>query len=328
MSSPPVHFADILAHETPQFTRAVTAVVTADLEELRSCLAAQAELVSERSASPHRSTLLHYVASNGIEDELQLSKESVYQRLRSCKDEERSELRERAIGVARVLLAAGCEVDASCETYGGGPNQTTLNLLVSSGHPAAAGVQVDLVHVLLEAGAAVDGPDDGASPLMTALGFGYHAVVNALVANGARSDNLVTAAAAGRLELVRQYYAAAAPAATVDTGGWFPLANDLDTLAQQALVFASMCGRHEVMSFLIDQGVDPNAIPPGTHMTAGPLHTACVVGQVESVRRLLARGADPLKVERRYGGTPLSWAEHGQNAEVIAIVKQAIEASP
>jgi hypothetical protein len=63
-----------------------------------------------------------------------------------------------AVEVCKLLLQAGTEADAICETYGGGPNQTTMNLLVSSVHLYDAGLQPALVGALLDGGAAVDGP--------------------------------------------------------------------------------------------------------------------------------------------------------------------------
>src|SRR5689334_12527045 len=99
------------------FEAAADAVIAGDLRTLEAALAAEPALVTARSARPHRATLLHYVAANGVEDERQVTPPN-------------------AVRVAEVLLAAGAEVDALAETYGGGPAQTTLNLLVSSCHPA------------------------------------------------------------------------------------------------------------------------------------------------------------------------------------------------
>ena len=48
-----------------------------------------------------------------------------------------------------------------------------MNLLVSSAHPAIAGLQSALVDVLVDFGAAVNGLKDDETPLLTALDFGY-----------------------------------------------------------------------------------------------------------------------------------------------------------
>ena len=120
------------------FDEAVEAIITGNAAALTKLLVAHPDLIKARSRSDHKATLLHYVAANGVEDELQKSPKN-------------------AAEIARILIEAGAEVDALAETYGGGTNQTTLCLLVSSIHPAAAGVQPALVQVLCDAGAAVDG---------------------------------------------------------------------------------------------------------------------------------------------------------------------------
>src|SRR5690242_7897676 len=174
-----------LAAEKPGFARAVRAIVEGDVAALRAELAAAPDLIHARSASPHAATLLHYVAANGIEDALQ--------RPVANADE-----------IARILLAAGAAVDATCQAYDG-RYPTTMSLLVSSDHPAKAGVSAGLVHVLCDAGAAVDGLDGDRLPLSSALLFGRIECFDALIARGARTDNAVFAAAAGRLDWVRRW---------------------------------------------------------------------------------------------------------------------------
>src|SRR5688572_8551388 len=170
-------FDRVLASETPAFARAVTAIVTGDVQALRQTLAADPGLVRARSTSAHHATLLHYMAANGIEDELQ-------RRVPNADE------------VARLLLEAGAEADALCDMYGGRWN-TTMDLLVSSDHPCEAGVTGKVVRLLHAHGAAIEGPRDNGSPLATALAFGIIDGVQAVLACGARTDNPIFAAAAG-----------------------------------------------------------------------------------------------------------------------------------
>ena len=88
---------------------------------------------------------------------------------------------QNAVDVAKELLNAGAGVDALAGMYGS--QCTTMSMLVSSCHPAEAGVQVALVDTLLDYGAAVDerGTGEWTSPLMTALVFGYRSAAEALV---------------------------------------------------------------------------------------------------------------------------------------------------
>ncbi|MCH7676821.1 hypothetical protein IH879_18020 [candidate division KSB1 bacterium] len=62
----------VLASEEAIFAQAVKAVVTADVPGLKELLDQRPDLVTNRARAAHRSTLLHYTAANGIEDELQL----------------------------------------------------------------------------------------------------------------------------------------------------------------------------------------------------------------------------------------------------------------
>src|ERR1700682_3473994 len=79
-------------------------------------------------------------------------------------------------------------------------------MLVSSGHPAKAGLQIALAETLLDFGAALEGAGHGAwaSPLMTALAFGYSETAEALARRGARVDTVAAAAGLGFLDDVRR----------------------------------------------------------------------------------------------------------------------------
>ena len=50
------------------FEAAADAVVSGDITALAKLLSENPALVTERSPREHRSTLLHYVSANGIED--------------------------------------------------------------------------------------------------------------------------------------------------------------------------------------------------------------------------------------------------------------------
>src|SRR5438552_16764780 len=113
------------------FTQAVNAIVTGDEAGLRELLRNDPELVHERAAAAHRATLLHYVAANGTEFELQRSPAN-------------------SPTIARILLEAGAEVDALAPIYDTSTGDTTLCLTVTSVHPWRAGAQQGLVDVLLD----------------------------------------------------------------------------------------------------------------------------------------------------------------------------------
>ena len=226
-----------LSHGKPdRFESAADAIVTGDLARLESLLGANPDLVRTRSSREHRALLLHYVAANGVEDFRQLTPPN-------------------AVDIAKTLLESGAEVDALANTYGGGPAQTTLNLLVSSSHPALAGLQPALVETLLDHGAAVNGLEDDGSPLMTALAFGYVEAAETLVRRGARIDNLVAAAALGRVDLVRRMLdedEAVRPSLVALS--WLGLSSDPQSHRERARKLASDNGHREIVELLTEYG--------------------------------------------------------------------------
>jgi len=268
-----------------EFEAAADAVVSGDLATLESLVRRNPDLVHGRSFRVHGATLLHYVAANGVEDFRQKTPPN-------------------ALAVARFLLEAGAEVDGLANTYGGDRYQTTMNLLVSSTHPAEAGLQAPLVDLLLDFGAAIDGLDDDGSPLVTALVFDYGESAEALARRGARTDDVITAAAMGRLDLVRRFVV---DPATLRNGApqrgpsWFTWPRGARAQIELALAWACKFGREPVARFLLDQGVDP-AASDSNAMTA--LHWAAAGRCLEMVTVLIGKGA-PLEVRNTWGGTVL-----------------------
>lgn len=186
----------------PDFERAADAIVSGDLPTLRALLQADPELVRARSSREHHSTLLHYVSANGVEGIRQRTPPN-------------------AVEIARVLLDAGAEVDAVSDAYAG--DSTTLYLVVSSVHPARAGLQIPLAELLLDYGAAVEGRAGDGVPLRAAISFFYPATAEALVRRGAKIRDLGTAAALGRTELVHRFIDDGADLAAQDPLGFTPL---------------------------------------------------------------------------------------------------------
>ena len=146
-------------------------------------------------------------------------------------------------------------MDATAEMYGG--QRTTMSMLVSSSHPAMAGVQVALVETLLDFGASLEYQ----SPLMTALASGQGAAAEALVRRGARVDNIAVAAGLRRLKDASQLLTADAES------------------RHRALALAAQHGHLEVVRLLLDAGEDPNRYnPAGNHAHSTPLHQAVLAG--------------------------------------------------
>jgi len=275
------------------FESAVDAVVHGDVASLTSQLRERPELVRARSTRVthfdppvHRATLLHYVAANGVEGHRQMTPAN-------------------AVDVARTLLESGADVDSLADMYGG--QATTMSMLVSSDHPARAGVQVALVDTLLDFGAAIEGRGAGKwiSPLMTALAFGYGRAAEALVRRGARVDTLPAAAALGRVADARRRLANASPEER-----------------HRALALSAQHGHLEIVALLLDAGEDPNRYnPDGNHSHSTPLHQAIAAGHADVVRLLVERGA-PLDIrDAIYQGTPLGWAVYCDQPVIAAYLR-------
>ncbi|MGH7572806.1 MAG: ankyrin repeat domain-containing protein [Gemmatimonadota bacterium] len=244
-----------------RFEDAADAIVSGDIAKLRELLRQHPNLVHERSTRGHRAPLLHYIAANGIEDYRQLSPPN-------------------AVEVAQALLDAGADVDATSEAYGG--ETTALELVATSTPPRRAGVQIPLIDLLLQHGAAIDGLKPRSSVVTAALANNCPEAAEALVKRGAKVKSIVEAAGAGRLDSVKHL----ADVATSDQ-------------LEKALIMAARYGRHEALQYLLDKGVDVAAFDG---MTA--LHHATGRGDLEMVRRLVRRGA-PLEKKNAYGGTVL-----------------------
>ena len=131
----PVPFDD--PEHAAAFERAADAVVDGDLPSLRALLCERPELATARSSRPHRCTLLHYLAANGVEGERQRTPAN-------------------AVAVIELLLAAGSDPNASCYTYRGGPGETVAGLLVGSAPPKQARLTLPMIAALAGGGARLD----------------------------------------------------------------------------------------------------------------------------------------------------------------------------
>jgi hypothetical protein len=186
--------------------------------------------------------------------------------------------------------------------YGG--DATTMDMLVSSVHPHAAGVQVALVDILVDYGASVNGVEDNSSPLMTALRFHYPLAAEALARRGARIDNVITAAALGRADLVDAFVTddgELRPEVRLADVRWPRLPRDRRVHLGYALTWAATWGKKDVVELMLRKGVDPS----GKDDDATALHFAAAYGHMDIVRLLLRHGAS-LETLNSYDGTVLS----------------------
>lgn len=228
------------------FDRAVDAIVEGDAATLRKLLRKNPDLVRERSTREHRSTLLHYVAANGVENFRQKTPKN-------------------AVEIARILLDAGADVNAEADLYGGGAR--TLGLTATSVHPEVAGVQNALMQLLLDRGAAMD---DGIVASCLANGRGNAAQF--LAERGAQLD-IEGAAGVGRLDIVREKISSATEKQKGNGLAWacqFGHTAVVDFLLQHgvtapnALHWAAWGAHRDIIELLLKRGA-PGDVKDDTH---------------------------------------------------------------
>lgn len=275
----------------PRFEEAAAAVCAGDLEKLERLVAADPALVHARGKldPPYGYfsgvTLLHHVAGNP----------------------NHGPLPKNIVEIARFLLASGA--DARAETCG--PNGgDTLSLVATSLQASASGVAGALIEVLLEYGAKLDvsGPEALRASLIN------HAPLAAekMIERGVKPD-LFAAAALGRMAWLEAQFDGNGKLRERPTrDGKRMSARDAVGLA---LLFAYVNGKQEAVQFLLekDGNWDMTGVNNGT-----ALHRAAIEGDLEIVKRLIAKGADPNNRDNPFNATALSWADHGKRADVVA----------
>ena len=176
-----------------------------------------------------------------------------------------------------------------------------LGLVVTGRVPRESGMQLELMDVLIDA---------GATP-----GAGH----------GALSGRNLDAAAhllkrGGELTL--------ATAICLDRHG------DVERLAKEAsardkqiaLVAAALNGRAKALSRLLQLGVDIDAYSTGIHPHATALHHAVDSGSLDAVKVLVEAGAKLDTKDKIYNGTPLDWAEYEGRLEIADYLRKRVAA--
>ena len=259
------------------FREAVAAIDAGNVESVEHLITATPALVRERLTSPgpwlrdkvgkaldgffQRPYLLWFVAEDPVR---------------------KGTLPDNIAAVARTIIdAARRESDGNLQEQ----LDYALSLVSWSWIARERGVQLDLIDVLVDAGADFDGNQNNA------LVNGNFAAAEHLVKRGA---NLTLAVA-------------------LCLGWW----NDVDRLLptvndkqkQFAFVLSALHGNAAAMRRMIAAGADVNA--PGALYSHGtPLHHAVSSGSLEAVKVLVEAGANVNAVDTAWNGTPLAWAQY------------------
>ena len=169
----------------------------------------------------------------------------------------------------------------------------TLGLVVTGSTPRNSGVQIELMDLLIDEGASL-GRGHGA------LAHGNIAATQRLLERGGELT-LTTVICLDRWDDVPKLIQTASA-----------------TEAEVALVAAAFFGNVRALTYLLEQGVDPNAYPDpaeGFHSHATALHQAVWSSSLEAVKVLVEAGARLDLKDKIYEGTPLSWAMYSLTTE-------------
>jgi len=147
-------------------------------------------------------------------------------------------------------------------------------------------VQIELIDVLIDAGASPDGNPDNA------LVNGNFAAAAHLVEHGAKLT-LATALCLERWDDVTRLGRTASASEK-----------------QFGFILAALNGRAKALRRMIDFGVDLNSPSADLYSHATALHHAVCSGSLEAVKVLVEAGAELGTKDRAWDGTPLEWAEH------------------
>jgi ankyrin repeat protein len=192
------------------------------------------------------------------------------------------------VEAARLLLDSGADVHAKTFHPNGG---TTMALVITSRQASDANASGPLIDLLLEYGAELD-----LSDLTPPLANHAPRAAEKMIELGAEVT-LNAAAALGWLDRVRELSVGA----------------DRDAIGL-ALLFAYVNRRQAVVDYLIER--DGNWNMTGVN-NGTALHRAAWAGDLPMVERLVAKGADVNNRDNPYHGTPLEWAEHAGQEEVV-----------
>jgi hypothetical protein len=165
----------------------------------------------------------------------------------------------------------------------------TLTLVSWSWIARQCGVQIDLIDVLVDAGAVADGNPNNA------LVNGNFAAAEHLVKRGAK---LTLGAALG----LERWDEADRLVATAS-----------EQQKQFAFVLSALNGKAGALRQMLRAGIDVNAPSERLYSHGTPVHHAVSSGSLEAVQVLVEAGANLATKDSAWGGTPLGWAEYALN---------------
>lgn len=193
--------------------------------------------------------------------------------------------------------------------------QSPSRLLIDELWSAAKNNRPERVKLLVGRGVDVNAPGlrTGRTPYEEALRAGNDAIAEYLLQHGAKKielnpvETFALACIAGRREETRARLAED-PALLEKLGPYGRV--DLIHRAVEA-------NQRDGVRLIAELGIDINGMIPNTGLSASVLHTAAMGGKLEMVKLLLELGGNLTLRDPSYHGTPIAWAAHGQQREVV-----------
>ncbi len=203
---------------------------------------------------------------------------------------------------------------------------------------------VEITALLLDCGADINGLGSW-SPLEEALYWNNRRVIDLLLERGAQVKNLRSAAALGRIDLMKNLFHADGTlkpeAGKIDWPFGEPKNSNLNCkikdelqakvaqwsddpqdIIDNAFVYACMRNQLETATFLLEKGAQIDAIPPGFDYSGTGLHYAALNGHRTMVDFLIQHGANANVRDTKVNSTPAGWAEHGGHTELRQYLDQ------
>ena len=265
------------------FRAAVSAVDAGDTAELKRLLAEEPALVRERLRSPGP------WLRNAVGKALDGFFSAPYLLWFVAEDPVRNGTLPRNIAeIARAIIdaAEGAGVDTLREQL-----DYTLQLVSWSSIARDAGVQIELIDVLVDAGASPDDKPDNA------LVNGNYAAAEHLLKRGAKLT-LATALGLRHWDDARRLAQATSPREK-----------------QGAFILSALNGNADGLRVMIAAGVELNQPSPDLYSHATALHHAVWSGQLDAVKVLVEAGADIHARDTMERATPLEWAEYARGED-------------
>ncbi len=265
------------------FHAALTAIVTGNLDALRTLVEANPEIPRRRSSCGHP-TLLQMVAceAHNLPDPL---------------------------GAAAILIEGGAELGEPLVAAASVDARAVLLVILEQGigvdgysawtplDEAVYWSHLDLAHVLLGRGAEVNS-------LRVAAGLGLVEAATQFFAKG---------------QLTPQAGPVRSPFPDTVTSD---SASNAQDIVDNAFVMSAQNGQQACAAFLLEQGARMNAKPPGFHWRGTALHAAVWQGSTDMVKWLLTQGADPSMHDDMVHADAIGWARHHHHQDLVELLRE------